>query len=148
MKAIQGAWLLVAVGLVACHGNGSTGVREGGLDGDLVIEPGREFTLAVGETANIRGTELLVHFVGVGEDSRCPVDVQCPWQGDAEVRLELSSRNAEFAPQSRTLHSGVEPHETSFMGVTIRLVDVRPDPRAAGPPISPGSYTVELVAQR
>jgi len=64
------------------------------------------------------------------------------------VRLEFSSQIAEFAPQARVLNTSLEPRSVSMLGVTVRLVDVAPYPKASGPPIDPGSYVVKLVASR
>jgi hypothetical protein len=133
---------------IACYGDGSTGVREGTPSLEIEVLPGEAFTLAPGETAHVRGTEVLIHFDRVTEDSRCPTDVQCPWQGNAAVRLELSSRIAEFAPQPVVLNTGIEPRERTMLGITVRLVDVDPDPRAADPPIDPARYRVELTVTR
>jgi hypothetical protein len=35
-----------------------------------------------------------------------------------------------------------------MLGITVRLVDVDPDPRAADPPIDPARYRVELTVTR
>lgn len=139
--------LTLSVLLAACARE-PAGLRDGQAGRDLEVETDREFTLRVGETAHVGGTEVLVHFVGVDEDSRCPSDVQCPWQGDAAVRLEFSSRIAGFAPQPVVLHTGVEPHQRSILGVTVRLVDLVPYPRASGPSIDPLSYTASLLVTR
>jgi hypothetical protein len=113
---------------------------------DVVMD--QEFTMAVGDMVRVEGTHVLVFFDAVTEDSRCPTGVQCPWEGDAAVLLELSADNAEFAPQPRTLHTALEPRAVEFLGVTIRLVEVAPYPNSAGPPIDPASYTVRLIATR
>ena len=131
----------------SCESQDPSGVRQGEVEGDITVQTGREFTLSVGQTAHVEGTEVLIHFAAVDEDSRCPIDVQCPWQGDAEVRLEFSSRIAEFAPQPRVLHTGVEPREVAMLGVVTRLVDVGPAPRSTVR-IDPQSYRATLVVTR
>ena len=140
--------VLLVWAAIACYGDGSTGVREGTTGLEIEVSQGDVFTLAPGETAHVGGTEVLIHFDRVTEDSRCPTDVQCPWQGNAAVRLELSSRIAEFAPQPVVLNTGIEPRERAMLGITVRLVDVDPYPRAADPPIDPARYRVELTVTR
>jgi len=46
------------------------------------------FKVKVGEA--VRVADLLVKFAAVPSDSRCPPDVNCIWEGDAVVRLEVS----------------------------------------------------------
>ncbi len=50
---------------------------------------GEEFTLHVGETADIRGESLQIRFIEISEDSRCPRDVTCVWEGRAIVNIEV-----------------------------------------------------------
>jgi hypothetical protein len=45
-------------------------------------------TLAPGQSGAALG--LLVKFIGVTSDSRCPANVMCVWAGDASVALETS----------------------------------------------------------
>ena len=51
---------------------------------------GQEFTLPVGETADIEGESLSIKFVEVISDSRCPAGVQCVWAGEAQCRLRFT----------------------------------------------------------
>lgn len=134
--------------LLAACAREPAGMNGGQGGHDLEVGTGQEFTLAVGQTAHVGGTEVLIHFAGVDEDSRCPSDVQCPWQGDGAVRLELSSRIAQFAPQPVVLHTGLDPREVSMLGVAVRLADLAPYPKASGPSIDPQSYTARLVVTR
>ena len=54
---------------------------------------GQEFPLAVGESAAIKGENLLVTFVEVVEDSRCPTGATCIWEGRATSRVKIASSN-------------------------------------------------------
>ena len=56
----------------------------------IEIALGQEFTLKQGQTALISGENLQIAFGGVKSDSRCPADVQCFWEGDAEVVLNVN----------------------------------------------------------
>lgn len=144
----RAAILLAALVAAACVEDGTVIVPDPEIRADRRAPVDSEFTMAVHEMVMIEGTNALVFFEGVTEDSRCPTGVQCPWEGNAAVRLELSSQIAEFAPQPRILNTTVEPHTTDFLGLTIRLVEVMPYPNAAGPPIDPASYTVRLIVTR
>lgn len=83
---------------------------------------GQEFDLRAGETTRVDG--LRVEFVGVTEDSRCPVDVTCVWQGNAKVMLQVKGRGM----RSRTLrlNTGLDPRQQSYGGYDVRLVKLEP----------------------
>ena len=69
--------------LIGCTGNKTI---EASLD--------KEFTLAIGQTANISGENLKIKFLDVTADSRCPKDVQCPWAGEVKCLLEITSNGS------------------------------------------------------
>jgi hypothetical protein len=62
-------------------------------------------------------------------DSRCPQGVQCVWEGQAVVTLEVSRDG--LAPQrvELILRSGVEPGAETVAGYELRLLKVEPYPR-------------------
>jgi hypothetical protein len=73
--------VLAAALLVGC--SGGTDRVEAGL--------GEEFSLAIGQNASITGEDLEVTFLDVVEDSRCPRDVVCVWEGRATCSVEFVS---------------------------------------------------------
>jgi hypothetical protein len=50
-----------------------------------------EFSLAVGQTAELRGEQLTIQFVEVQGDSRCPRGATCIWQGQVSSVLQISA---------------------------------------------------------
>jgi len=50
---------------------------------------GEEFSLRVGETTGIKGEELQIRFMEISEDSRCPRNVTCIWEGRAVAVIEV-----------------------------------------------------------
>ncbi|MGI0057365.1 MAG: hypothetical protein ACREAK_08340, partial [Nitrosarchaeum sp.] len=46
------------------------------------------FSLRIGESANMDST-LDFTFLNVTEDSRCPTDVTCIWEGSVSVKINL-----------------------------------------------------------
>lgn len=48
-----------------------------------------EFNLKYGQTVTIKDSPLSIHFTDVPEDSRCPTDVDCFWEGRVTVTLEI-----------------------------------------------------------
>lgn len=52
---------------------------------------GEAFDLKVGETVTVKSDGLIVKLVEISEDSRCPEDVTCVWEGRALVSVIVSS---------------------------------------------------------
>ena len=70
------------------------------------VECGNEEALRVGETLRYdRG--LKVTFLGVRNDSRCPINARCTRPGDAEVILRVKASNQ--AARRITLHTNLQP---------------------------------------
>ena len=57
-------------------------------------------------------------------DSRCPIEVDCFWAGDASVDLLFAQGTSSG---SATLHTTLNPHSAVFNGFTITLLSLAPD---------------------
>lgn len=81
-------------------------------------------TLRFGATVTVAGKPI--SFTDITE-SRCPKDVTCVWAGDAAVRLES-------AGEALVLHTNgsAGPSEGKLAGLTITLVEVKPEPVGSG----------------
>ncbi|MBE1537296.1 hypothetical protein [Actinomadura algeriensis] len=100
--------------------------------GDRTVRVGEEFTLAPGNAARTAGG-FAVRFAGVAEDGRCPREVQCVWEGDAAVTVEITAAGA--SPVVRELHTGRRfAAETTVGGRTVRLLGLSPAARRDGVP--------------
>jgi hypothetical protein len=101
----------------------------------LAVDPpglGEAFELQPGQSTAVEGTPLLVKFVEVPTDSRCPVDVTCVWEGDAAVVLETVLDGAE---ETVSLHTAGDPDRDGARYVDIgpyrvHLVDLLPEPES------------------
>ncbi len=62
----------------------------GGISG-AKARLGEEFTLYIDENIAITGEDLGIKFVEVSEDSRCPKDVTCVWEGRVTAVVEIST---------------------------------------------------------
>lgn len=118
------ALVIVAAFSAACSGPGMTGT-EGGRT--LSVALGQRFEVAVGQTARIEGTDLVVRFARVVEDSRCPIDIECVWAGDGAVLVEIDA-GAETAEY--VVHTTLEPRILEIDGFRIRLDGLAPEPRS------------------
>ena len=58
--------------------------------GGVKARMGEEFSLHIGESIVITGEDLDIKFVEVSEDSRCPKDVTCVWEGRVTAVVEIS----------------------------------------------------------
>ena len=112
------------------------------VDTAVVANPGAEFNLAVGKSATISGTGYRITFNRVTEDSRCPVDVQCVWAGDAKIELTIS--RASVPGDTRVISLTPPNSETTAGDVKIRFVSLAPAPRQSEPPAS-RAYVARLM---
>lgn len=117
--ALSASFLLT---LAAC-----VSVSAAGHDGDRMIGDGQDFSMQVGERAMLADHTML-RYVGVGNDSRCPPDVQCIWAGDAETRFEWSTPDATKA---FSLHTGKEPKQEALGARRLTLVSLERGPAPA-----------------
>jgi len=105
----------------------------------------KEFSLGIGQTANIEGEKLVIKFKAVLEDSRCPVNVVCVWAGNGKVEFEILDIDGQN--KTVTLNTEEEPRVTTLKGHTLKLISLNP-PRIDGVSISPGDYSVKLLVER
>ena len=129
-------------GGAACRSNGERPEAPLGPQG---APAARDLELAVGESGSTHG--LTVKFDGVSEDSRCPLGVQCFWEGDAVVRFSVSE--PARASAALELHTaGRFPREATYGSHRVRLVSLLPQPRE-GEPVAADRYraTLQVAAQ-
>jgi hypothetical protein len=137
--------ILATLALAACGANDvTTPTRAPGAPARNV-GLGVPFDLGVGEGATVNGEGLTVTFNGVGEDSRCPIDVQCEWEGDAEVDVTLSRSGS--TPLNTVLHTTLTPQSVSYNGYTVTLNDLDPDPVSTGT-IDPDDYVATFTVTK
>lgn len=99
------------------------------------------FTLRAGTTTRIEGTSLRVTFVEVVNDSRCPPDVQCIWEGDATVRIRVSDQTRSEEIELHTHRSRATSRSAFGYTIALRSLSAKPDyaaelKAAAAPPHS------------
>ena len=120
----------------------------------LVFAFGSTFALACGDSpsgpSNGEPTELApgqsvviaagrVTFEAITNDSRCPVDVVCVWEGEAVVRLRLDP-SGEGPGRTVDLKTPGD-RSVPFGGMVVELLEVTPAPRSTQP-IPSASYRV------
>lgn len=133
-------WITIGIAAEAI-GCGSTG---GGPFGGTSPEPSisrRELFVSVGREIAVPETDLRIAFREVAEDSRCPIGVECVWEGNGEVVLALSRSGGTSGVV--TLNTATEPRSTAFDGFEIRLLELVPYP-VYGESIERGAYIVRI----
>lgn len=105
---------------------------------------GATTVLAPGEsTASPADSRHIVTLIGVANDSRCPINANCVWEGDADVRL--SHRVGQGPDVLFTLRVNRAPRDT-VIGVTrIALDSLTPYPELAETGIPASRYRAWLT---
>ncbi len=78
-----------------------------------------EFTLEVGDTQTLPNGSI-IKFVDILEDSRCPIDVECVWEGNFKIQLEIDSK-------TMLLNTNLEPKAIDINGTKISIKKVLPE---------------------
>ena len=115
------------------------------MEPTVPAEPGVTFSLPIGKTAAINGSETRLTFKVVREDSRCPTDVTCIWAGDAKIDVTIS-RNGS-SDDTRVLSLTPPNNEATSGDLQIRFVGLTPVPRQADGN-APRAYVAQLVVNR
>ena len=102
-------------------------------------------TVPIGQTVTIAATSASVRFESVLEDSRCPADANCVWQGQAAVTLTVV---ASGRPVSIELRSDpAAARAASVNGLRFEWVQLDPYPFSSRP-TQPGDYRLTIRVVR
>ena len=99
--------------------------------GSILQAKGRtveHFKLQVNGQKTITKDNLKIKFVSVVEDSRCPIDANCIWTGNAKIQFKLKKKNGVW--ETFELNTDVEKREIRFSGYAIKIVGLTPTPKA------------------
>jgi len=108
----------------------------------LTEEMGRdERVILIGEDRVIPGTVLRMTFASVVEDSRCPSDVVCVWEGNATVEVGIGTGTGPTFPLQ--LNTSLDPRSVEWNDVLVTLLALTPDP-VSDSAITPADYAVTL----
>ena len=116
-----------------------------GLSPGKTAAPGEQFTLAIGETENIRGENLKVTFKSVLEDSRYPTGATCVWEGRATSQVTIVSNNTT---QVELTEPGLtaSPYQYAF-GNYVIFFHLEPYPEI-GKQITPDQYRLTMAISK
>ncbi len=130
---MRGAFVVIAA-------LGFFGASCGGPPGNLTVNelPARVW-LALGQDVHITSPDLVIRWLEIVDDTRCPVDVSCPQAGT--VNMRFGANEAGGAESGFFLELG---DSYSVFGVTIRVEEVTPERHSNLPVIPPKDYRVAL----
>ena len=117
MIRLRVALLLVALAVVAVACS----------EEDAGVELGEEFTLELGQTAQIPDAAIEIIFSEITNDSRCPEDAQCVVAGDVTVLVVIEGQ----ARGPMGFENLIWPGEFDSIDIgefRLRVLSVQPDP--------------------
>lgn len=87
-------------------------------------------TIGLNKKMTIPGSKIALEFNQVSEDSRCPVDVTCVWEGIAVVDLKATNgiETKNFQLATKDFEPKNNKKSINYAGYKISLQDVRPYP--------------------
>ena len=95
---------------------------------DPVLEPGYEegqaFELAFGATASCTCGAPDITFADVVADSRCPLNVECIWEGEVIVKLSVDGEDVQLGLSS----IDTAPEMDTIGQWSVQLLEVNPYP--------------------
>ncbi|MET0620437.1 MAG: hypothetical protein ABW056_09160 [Thermoanaerobaculia bacterium] len=141
----RGIAAFAAAGLVAAASLTAGGFGCGGSTRAATEEPVEPVELHPGETATVADGELVVTFVSVLEDSRCPKGEQCITAGRARLSFEARPRFGEAVRFD--LDTSREAGDDGILGFQVTLLDLQPYP-VSGRPTPPQDYLARLSVRR
>ena len=144
MKVISFRILLIAVSLIYVS-FGTAYARSNDATGSSAVL-GREFKIQYGQELIVKGQGLKVKFTSVGDDSRCPANATCAWEGDAKIVIGVSRANARMSRLE--LHTNQKYTQAGkYRQYVIKLVALDPYPRT-GVERKMGDYVATLLIKR
>lgn len=86
----------------------------------------QEVVIGNGKTLENKSEEISITMNAVVEDSRCPTEVDCVWEGDAKVKFLFTAGGKS---NEINLHTTLTPKDTTFDKYTIALIKLDPHPK-------------------
>jgi hypothetical protein len=97
------------------------------------VRLGEAFTLTTGSTVEVQGKNISLTFQKVLDDSRCPANLECYWQGVAEIEVVLRSKGGDSAMVTLGVLGGTtdiveQPFFVDTLGYRLSLLRLEPYP--------------------
>ena len=99
----------------------------GSADASRLHRKGDTIKVQVKHEKSFPKSKLSVKFVEMVEDSRCPVDTQCIWAGNAKIKIRVSKNGRSH---DLTLDTNGPNETVTAEGYSLKLVELTPSPRS------------------
>lgn len=120
-------WGVVVMAVLAC-----AEATEPELSPDVaLVTAATEVTVRMGQEAAVGGSAVKIQLLRVPEDSRCPIDAICVWQGNAVVEVGIRAGMGPTVPLQ--INTDLEPRHADWHGLRLTVLELQPAPRAAKP---------------
>lgn len=129
------AVILFIISIMSC--SNPVGPRHEFVLGDTV-------SIKMKETVYLQNSGISIKFDDVLEDSRCPIDVMCFWEGNASVSLIFLERFSRHDIILNTYSSFGK--DTTINNYKITLIDVHPYPESFQQ-IDKSKYSVDILLE-
>lgn len=106
------------------------------------------FTLGGGQEIVIAGAGLHLRFAEVLEDSRCPTNVPCFWEGQAIIRITVQQNDQPPLELQFNSNPSEGPDTLMAYGYTVQLMRLDPYPEEPDMVIDFDQYQASLVVTR
>lgn len=115
---------------------------------NITAELSNQFQLKIGQTALIESENIKLRFLNVTEDSRCPSDVICVWEGQVTILLDIIHNDQNLGDLALTIRGGDQTLVAkTFDDYSIQLMQVEPYPKASEPTQS-SDYVATLLVSK
>ncbi|MCA1624280.1 MAG: hypothetical protein LC778_10860 [Acidobacteria bacterium] len=91
----------------------------------------RKLTLRINQETQIDSPDIGFNFkfLSVVEDSRCPEGVDCIWEGNARLQLQMSLTKTNNNLEIFELNTNLEPQSIRIEDYEIKILDLIPKPK-------------------
>jgi hypothetical protein len=117
------------------------------LTGDSSFSLNDTLQLPINKSAINNENQITVRIDSVLNDSRCPSDVVCVWEGNAAVRFILNNDGEETKFVLNTHGGDNFRKDTIIVGYSIQFVNLKPFPVSTRK-ISNDEYVAELLIKK
>ena len=106
------------------------------------------FYLRYGRTAYLPAENIEIKFSKVIQDSRCPSDVTCIWQGQVIIGVDIIKNGQQVSTLTLTLIPGRDTLPIQFLDkYSVKLIGVSPYPNSKKP-IALKDYIAKIVVSK
>lgn len=109
-----------------------------------LLEP---FDLHLDESALVTSENITIKLLNVTNDSRCPSDVTCIWQGAVHAEVSVKKDGADYGVIGLDLGGDGNAEVQVFDKYFIQLLKVEPYPKTSHE-IQPSEYVATLIVKK